>query len=420
RGSGLAKEQIDRRQTSKIMHEHVKRALPILLLGVIGLALGIESERIHQNVVANPQYVTFCSVNSAVDCKVVMGSRYAEIGGFSVASLAIGYYLVVLAVAAGFIRTRSTSLRQQLSTVLLAMATGGLAFSFYMAIIALVVIKAVCLMCSGLYVVALAQFASTWRLRSATLAISRVQVMAAAGRDRMIAATAAAVVAVLVCFIVWEIISGGSRMTTMEEVKGQDPKFFSWYKSLPLTRVSSDGDNVLGSRDGPVTIVEFSDFGCGHCKVFHESLDEVLQRDGQGVRVVFRNFPLSSDCNSSVSSRIHPDSCLAAIAAECAGEQGKFWEYHNLLFDHQEQQGREFLLQYAGRLHLDLNRFGECLGSPAARRRVEQDAQMGNDLSIDSTPTVFINGRTIKGALDPINLQKALVLARDEASTRSN
>ena len=109
---------------------------------------------------------------------------------------------------------------------------------------------------------------------------------------------------------------------------------------------------------------------------------------------------------------MHPSACLAAVAAECAGEQGKFWQYHNLLFANQQELGRVFLIQYATRLGMDVARFTECLGRADVQARVREDAAEGGRLGIDSTPTVFINGRKIKGALDPELLTNAVILAK--------
>jgi protein-disulfide isomerase len=130
------------------------------------------------------------------------------------------------------------------------------------------------------------------------------------------------------------------------------------------------------------------------------------------VRVDFRHFPLDSACNPKVAAPMHQSACLAAVAAECAGEQGKFWQYHNLLFANQQELGRAFLIEYATRLGMDVARFTDCLGSAAAQARVRDDAAEGARLGIDSTPTVFINGRKIKGALEPELLTSAVVLAK--------
>jgi protein-disulfide isomerase len=158
--------------------------------------------------------------------------------------------------------------------------------------------------------------------------------------------------------------------------------------------------------------VEFSDFECGHCANFHRSLVSVLRRFGRGIRVVFHHFPLDAACNRKLTARFHPQACLAAVASECAAEQGKFWQYHDILFDNQQRLDRQSLIAYAARLKLDGARFSACLESPATLARVESDITTGVDLGVDSTPTLFINGRLVKGTLEPDLLTDAVTLAR--------
>ena len=177
-------------------------------------------------------------------------------------------------------------------------------------------------------------------------------------------------------------------------------------------QVPLDGGHSRGNASAPVTIVEFSDFECGHCANFHRSVDDVLHRYGQSVRVVFHHFPLDSECNPSLTVQLHREACLAAVASECAAEQGQFWQYQNVLFNNQKQLGRQSLIEYATRLGLDTTRFATCLDSPEPRARVQNDVTEGAALGVDSTPTVFINGRLVKGALEPDLLCAAVTLAR--------
>src|SRR5213078_2932888 len=124
-----------------------------------------------------------------------------------------------------------------------------------------------------------------------------------------------------------------------------------------------------------------------------------LVRSRSDVRLVFRHYPLDSSCNASLPVPLHPNACLAAIAAECAGRQGRFWEYHDVLFENHEHLERENLFRYAREMALDLSDFGRCLDDPATRDRVGRDVEAASRLGIDSTPTIFFNGRTIHGAL---------------------
>jgi protein-disulfide isomerase len=287
-------------------------------------------------------------------------------------------------------------------------------------VIALAILRTVCLMCSALYLVSVGLFLASWWLQAAVRTAGRRGVALRTRRDRLVVVGSIVATGALVVIGSWEAFGGGVHSLDPEAIKREQPEFLKWYLGRPVVQMPNDpldGTHARGSADAPVTIVEFSDFECSHCAMFHESLEDVLPRLGQTVRVIFRHFPLDAACNPTITEQIHPGACLAAVAAECAGEQGKFWQYHNLLFDNQQHLDRPFLIAYASRLALDVPRFTACLGSPEARARVERDAKAGGQLGIDSTPTIFINGRTIKGALDVERLTSAVVLASANIKT---
>lgn len=394
------------------MWERVKKVLPILILAGIGLGVSIAIEVVHRRLAADVNYASFCNVSATVNCDVVLGSRYAVFAGMPVSTWAILYHVAVLGLAIAVAGAGRATVRETLTTLTLVLATCGVLFSIYMAAVAFAVLHTVCLMCSMLYMVAVGLFLAVWRLRARARMTGRRWRAEHAGQERTV--VIGSIVAALALVVVgsWEALGRGVHLNDATEISRQRPEFCQWYLAQPVVQVPVDAGNSRGSADAPVTIVEFSDFECGHCSVFHQTLDDLLHRLGPNVRVLFRHFPLDSACNPAVPTRLHPQACLAAMAAECAAEQDKFWQYHNLLFDNQQRLERQFLIAYAGRLGLDVTRFTACLGSEAARARVERDAKQGAQLGIDSTPTVFINGRTIKGALDFQRLADAVTLAQ--------
>src|SRR5262249_19965607 len=162
---------------------------------------------------------------------------------------------------------------------------------------------------------------------------------------------------------------GPTAATTVADVRAQDPKFYAWYTGLPVRPMSeliTPDCHRKGARDAPVAVVEFSDFQCPYCAEAFRDLRE-LMRTRPEVSLVFRHFPLDGSCNSHVSHSLHPDACLAACAAECAAKQGRFWEYHDLLFENHEHLERESLFRYARDANLDLTAFGDCLDHPDTR-----------------------------------------------------
>lgn len=394
------------------MWDRVKKTLPVLALAVAGLGVSIWIQAIHSRLSADVDYASFCNVNATINCDVVLSSPYASFLGWSVAAWAIVYYLVVIAFAAGAMVSARASGRQTVATSIFVLAIWGLLFSVYMALVAFAVLHTVCLMCSALYLVSIGLFVAAWRLRSVFRTMGRRHSGARPPQDRLVLLLSGAAVVALIAIGSWEAFGRGARAVDATDVARLRPQFYRWYFEQPLVADPPDGGrNSRGSQQAPVTIVEFSDFQCSHCAALHQSLDDVVHRMGGKVRVVFRHFPLDRSCNPNVPTHVHPSACLAAVAAECAGDQGKFWPYHNLLFANQDALSREFLIRYAERLGIDVARFTACLGSAEAQGRVRQDTEEGTRLGLDSTPTLFINGRTIKGALPPELLADAVILA---------
>lgn len=148
-------------------------------------------------------------------------------------------------------------------------------------------------------------------------------------------------------------------------------------------------DPVLGNPNAPVTLVEFSDFQCPFCARVRPTLKRLHEAYGDRVRIVWKDFPLTS---------IHPQAFKAAEAGQCAREQGKFWEYHDRLFDNQQALEPEFLKRYAADTGLDAAKFSACLETAKYAARVQAQMGVGNSLGVSSTPSVFINGRLLNGA----------------------
>lgn len=156
----------------------------------------------------------------------------------------------------------------------------------------------------------------------------------------------------------------------------------------PILPVDVGNDPVRGAVDAPVTIVEFSDFQCPYCKMSVSSLNELRQIYGERIRHVYRDYPGPN----------HPHAQAAAEAARCAGEQGKFWEYHDLLFERQSPGTGWDFRGLAAELRLQQDTFLVCLQTGRYREDIFKDIQDGIALGITSTPTFFINGHPLVGA----------------------
>jgi len=156
--------------------------------------------------------------------------------------------------------------------------------------------------------------------------------------------------------------------------------------------------SARGPATAPVTIVEFSDFQCPYCARVLPTLEQVEQKYGDKVRVVYRHYPLS----------IHADAQKAAEAANCAADQGKFWEMHDLMFQEQQKLAVADLKEKATRIGLEAAKFGECLDSNRHAEAVKTDMRDAEAAGVNGTPAFFVNGRFLSGAV-PLESMAALI-----------
>ena len=158
----------------------------------------------------------------------------------------------------------------------------------------------------------------------------------------------------------------------------------------PRVSVAASASNpALGSASAPVTLVEFSDYQCPFCQRVEPTLKRLRAVYGDKLRIVWKDFPLT---------QIHPQAVKAGEAAHCAGDQGKYWELHDVLFTKQQELQPDDLKRHALELGLDAAKFNQCLDSSKYAERVSEGVAEGGALGVNSTPTIFINGRRLSGA----------------------
>jgi protein-disulfide isomerase len=155
-----------------------------------------------------------------------------------------------------------------------------------------------------------------------------------------------------------------------------------------LTSPVTDNDHVAGRADAPITLVEYGDYECPFCGMAYPIVKSIQQKLEGQLRFVFRNFPLTKQ---------HPHAQHAAEAAEAAGAQGKFWEMHDIIFEHQRALSDNALGRYAKSLGLDAERLAEDLRAGKYASRVRNDFRSGVRSGVNGTPTFFINGERYDG-----------------------
>jgi len=164
--------------------------------------------------------------------------------------------------------------------------------------------------------------------------------------------------------------------------------------------VSDDRDHIQGPATAPVTLVEYGDYECPYCGAAYPIIKQVQERMGERLRFVFRNFPITTS---------HPHAEQAAEAAEAADAQGRFWQMHDYLYEHQAHLENGDLLRYGAELGLDVDKFSDELARHVHEARVREDFMSGVRSGVNGTPTFYINGvrhddsyelETLLGALE--------------------
>jgi protein-disulfide isomerase len=163
--------------------------------------------------------------------------------------------------------------------------------------------------------------------------------------------------------------------------------------------VSVDDDPVLGNANAKVTIIEFGDYQCPLCRLFWREIEPRIKKqyvDTGKVKLVFRDFPIQ---------QIHPEATMAAMAAQCAADQGKYWEYHDKIYREQDRGTDDLvrfkaadLKKWAADIRLDVTAFSGCVDSGRYKDEVAKDFADGVAVGVQGTPMFFINGRVVAGA----------------------
>lgn len=158
--------------------------------------------------------------------------------------------------------------------------------------------------------------------------------------------------------------------------------------STQFKNIITKRDHILGSKTAPLALLEYGDYQCSSCGDSYLVVKEALRELGKNLVFIFRNFPLTD---------IHPDAFDAALAAEAAALQNKFWEMYDLLFQNQARLSGDKLFAYAKELGLDMDRFEQDVQSHALTSKIEADIDSGLSIGVSGTPSFYINGEKYEG-----------------------
>jgi protein-disulfide isomerase/uncharacterized membrane protein len=381
-----------------------KRGLAATLLSAIGTVNAAVLAHIHYKTHTDDTFESFCSFSKGFSCDAVAAGDYSNFLGLPVAVWGLVGYLALGLAGIWLAATRNEERRRAAAGTLFLLSAGAMLASAVLMTVSVVFIESVCPLCTLTHgintgIAAFAFFAArrTGGIVKTALAAPRFFFSRPA-----VLAPVAAISAVLVTVLQ---IAVPSYWRT-------EVRYFGPEKLCVGT--TEKGDHWIGAEEPCLTIVEFSDYECGHCRARHAEMRDLVAGNPDKVRLVHCQYPLDQKCNPDVPVPFHKSACDKACMAVCAGEQGAFWEANDFLFSHKGSLPDAGEL--AETLNIDAEEFARCLASDKPKQSLGRDLASAREIGVQATPTFFVNGALYKGRVPKSVIAKALDKALDKAS----
>lgn len=416
-----------------------KRVLPIIL--IICALTGVASsfllvyERHFRNINREIKHnaVTLLSLTRAlcgekhsfISCDRVDASSHSRFLSVPQTSWGMMYFLLLFFSTIPFFFLRENPKKDYVKLIFWFLIFGSL-YSIYMFAVSLIAIRALCPLCMVTYVanwvslgVVVLEIVRN-RENPFKLIDSAKNLLAAIMLKRKTALT-------VLCVVICSSVAAGFfldqfilRLKSNFVEKSRNAiidKIVAEFYAQSAMDVRPSFVCAIGNPAARVTIVEFSDFLCPHCKKASEFIKQAASEFGDKVRVVFMNVPLESQCNSQVKKDLHPGACMLAKGSICAARQSAFQTYMDHAFNlHPRNAGREEMLQLAVISGLEIAEFERCLTSAETEYELKKQIDEAHRLNIHSTPTIFINGKILKNWGDVEIIKKAIGKILSEAN----
>lgn len=358
---------------------------------------------------------SFCNVSEFIDCDTALASRYSHfttrIGVILNSELGILYYLLLFA---GFLYAAFSSHSQATLAFIFASTLFAFAYSLVMAYLSIFTLGVICLLCLTTYLCNLLLFLLLPRAlqigyRDIPSFFVRYIKSIFVKTDFHPRLPFHLAIAILFFFVGLTFFRGlnPSIHRAYAEVPRQD--YLKAFYALPQKEIPLPANRpIWGNPQGKVTIVDYSDFQCPFCRRAAFTLKPYLKEFRDKIRLVYMNFPLDNSCNPAITQPMHPTSCLAAKAALCAHAQGKFWEYHDKIFENQKGLSWATLVRLAGETGMEASGFEKCIASDTTANLLKEDIDLGGKLEIHGTPSLYINGRLFSDWPQPERLRMVI------------
>jgi len=369
----------------------------VLVLSVAGLLLSVVLAYIHFKANTDAGFHSFCGRGSTFNCDDVARSPYAVLLGVPTAFWGIFGYLLAAVLAIWGLCTGRADLAAACAGGLF---TGFVAVSASLGAISAFRLNALCLLCAGTYGINLLLFVLAL-LQAGSIGFRQV----AAAPSRFLRARPAKVLVVVT--LLSSLTLG--LIVLVPSYWGRDAG--RGRKSFALGSLARGempgGGHWIGAQRPILTITEFSDYECPHCRQAHAHLRNIVSQFPDRVRLIHRHFPLDQACNRSIERPFHQNACRAALIAECAGRAGRFWEANDILFQSPGLLEAFSTNRIAADLKIDPAALDRCM-TDEGLAAVKSDVEVGIALKLEGTPSFLVDGRLYMGnlpaaVLDPLH-----------------
>lgn len=384
-----------------------KKKLTVQILAFAGLLLSIKLACIYY--VANyEKYAlsSFCSINEFVDCDGAARSTVSQFWGIPLAYWGLFFYLTVLflTVVDWFKKFRFLKFLEVFKNPMSYISMlGTIAFACSMVLAGLSIFKIhkLCILCCITYFIDLfiAIVASSISFKNLVGSFKTTVIDFIAGAKQY-TKTFIVLLILATSFLVYS----GTTYCFVPHIKQQ--KAIMKYRNMKFNPYRVQG-NTLGAEDGDVVIELYSDYVCPICYMENIMLHEAV-KDFSNIKIIHHNLPFDKECNPYISINMHPNACFMAKGAIAAGKQGNYWEMSSLLYENQPTNMKA-MLKLAEQLSFDKDKFVKDLEADTTSKEIENELVKANELEIDSTPTIYINGDKIVGVKPYYELKDLLI-----------
>jgi protein-disulfide isomerase/uncharacterized membrane protein len=378
---------------------HKKLAVVIALLCLAGVGVSVELTRIHLFVHTDPDYHSICAISEGINCETVAASPYAVFAGLPVSVWGIAGYLVMGLFAIWAAGAKRPSPTWPLG-ILLSLTVVSSVASALLAFISATRIDSLCLFCMISY-----------GINGVLFVVCVIAVKKSGVRIPALFARDAKTLTGRPCLAAGLALAGITAVLLLEALVPSYWKTPGW-NDLPKldSGLDASGHHWIGAVQPEVTIVEFSDYECPHCRAAHKAIRATAAQYPRRVRLVHRHLPLDNSCHPGLRRPFHKRACLFAQAAECAGMEGRFWEMNDAIFSIQEAVKTENVdpVDLAVRLGLNRSTFKQCLEKGATSERIADDIREAMKRKLRGTPSFLVGDRLYLGRIPEPELEHLL------------